>query len=81
MTDSTSDRDGTSPDEGTALPTRRSAIKAIVGAAAAAGGLAQSSIAAATETPSTGASHLGMLDKMAVKPTSLSMQPRLTYLG
>lgn len=60
------------------LATRRTALKTMVGAAMAVGGLTQLS---AVSAEVAGTSALKQLDGMAVKPTNLSMAPRLTYLG
>lgn len=65
--------------EAAAQPGRRTALQAFLGAAAALGTLTQLSTASAADT--AGTESLAMLDKMAVKPTKLSMRPRLTYLG
>lgn len=80
MNENDSPEGATSPADEAGRPTRRAAIAALVGATAAAG-LTQLSTASAAAAPTSGADHLKMLDKMAVKPTSLAMAPRLTYLG
>jgi L-ascorbate metabolism protein UlaG (beta-lactamase superfamily) len=43
--------------------------------------MTQLSAATGSAKAPAGTTDLDMLDKMAVKPTSLAMQPRLTYLG
>ena len=60
---------------------RRGALSAVFGAAAAAGALAQLTPASAIEAAKSGSTSLSELDKMAIKPTSMDMAPRLTYLG
>lgn len=67
--------------EAAAQPGRRNALQAIVGAVAAVGGMTPLSAKTASTGAPAGATHLAMLDKMAVKPKSMAMQPRLTYLG
>ncbi len=63
-------------------PTRRTAIGAMIGATAVVGGLRELSAATGPAgTGPTGTPELDALDRMAVRPTSLAMQPRLTYLG
>jgi L-ascorbate metabolism protein UlaG (beta-lactamase superfamily) len=72
-----------SADATTGHPNRRDAMKSIAGVAVAVVGLTHLSSAlsaGAAGSPASGSS-LAALDKMAVKPTSLSMMPRLTYLG
>ena len=59
-------------------PSRRDAMR-LAGVATAAIGLT-ASCSTAADAPAHGGS-LAVLDTMAVKPTSLSMMPRLTYLG
>ena len=73
----------TSSEETARHPNRRAAIGAIVGAAAMIGGLRELSAAtgSARADGPAGTPELDALDRMAVKPTNLAMQPRLTYLG
>ena len=69
-----------SSDQVSVINGRRDAIKAVVGAAVAVGGLTQlpTPVNASSRRGST---SLEMLDKMAAKPTSLAASPRITYLG
>jgi len=81
MKDSTSPGDPKSSDKTAGLINRRNALKTIAGAAAAVGGLAQLSSPSANAAGRFDTTSLDLLDKMATKPTSLAMQPRITYLG
>lgn len=78
----TSDAPGL-PEEAAHHLNRRTVIGAIVGAAAMVGGLKELSATtgSARTDAAAGTAELDALDRMAVKPTSLAMQPRLTYLG
>ena len=64
-------------------PSRRGAIGAIVGALAAVGAAGSLSASPRPEAMAaeTGTPELDALDRLTVKPTNLSMQPRVTYLG
>jgi L-ascorbate metabolism protein UlaG (beta-lactamase superfamily) len=81
MKDSTSPGDSTSSDKTAGLINRRNALITIAGAATAVGGLAQLSSQSANAAGRSDTASLDLLDKMATKPTSLAMQPRITYLG
>lgn len=81
MKDSTSRRDPASSDKTAGQIDRRKALKTIAGAAAAVGGLTQLSSPSAKAAVRSDTTSLALLDKMAEKPTSLAMQPRITYLG
>jgi len=81
MKDSTSPGDSTSSDKTAGLINRRNALLTIAGAATAVGGLAQLSSPSANAAGRSNTASLDLLDKMATKPTSLAMQPRITYLG
>ncbi len=81
MKDSTSPRDPTSSDKTAGLINRRNAILTIAGAATAVGGLTLLSSPSANAAGRSDTASLDLLDKMATKPTSMAMQPRITYLG
>ena len=77
----TSSNEPTSSGKTAPQPGRPNALQAIVGAVAAVGDMTQLSAASTLAKTPVGTTDLDILDKMAVKPTSLAMQPRLTYLG
>lgn len=79
MKDPTSPDDPSSTDKTGVLMSRRSAFGTITGAALAIGALTQLNPSVAHGAGRSNA--LDALDKMAVKPTNLAMQPRITYLG
>lgn len=81
MNESKSHEDQRTPGESGLVTNRRNALKTFAGAALAVGGLAQLPSESANAASPAGTTSLDMLDKMAAKPTSLAMQPRITYLG
>lgn len=73
---------GAHPAQGEAdQPNRRGAIGAIVGAVAAVGAAGSLSASHRPEAAVSGTPELDALDRLTVKPTNISMQPRVTYLG